>query len=59
MATADTNRILNLEIAMSKPRLDRGGNVAIVKFQYNPTSIPDLQKMTPFVNWSAFLNKQE
>jgi putative endopeptidase len=56
MAMNDANRILNLEIAMSKPRLDRVER-RDSKIQYNPTSISELQKMTPFVNWSAFLSQ--
>ena len=56
IANTNANRILNLEIAMSKPRLDRVER-RDSKIQYNPTSVSELQKMTPFVNWNTFLSQ--
>jgi putative endopeptidase len=53
-ASADAAKILALEIAMSKPRLDRVER-RDSKLQYNPTSIADMQKMMPIVNWDVYL----
>jgi len=54
VAKANANKIIALEIAMSKPRLDRVESRDSRK-QYNPTSIADLQKMLPIVNWNTYL----
>ena len=51
---ADAEKILALEIAMSKPRLDRVER-RDPKKQYNPTAIGDLQKMAPIVEWNTYL----
>ena len=53
-AKIDAEKILALEIAMSRPRLDRVER-RDPKKQYNPTAIADLQKMTPIVNWNSYL----
>ena len=53
-AKASAAKILALEIAMSKPRLDRVER-RDPKKQYNPTAIADLQKMTPLVDWNSYL----
>lgn len=53
-AKANAAKILALEIAMSQPRLDRVER-RDPKKQYNPTSIADLQKMTPIIDWNAYL----
>jgi putative endopeptidase len=54
-ASANAKKILDLEIAMSKPRLDRVERRDSKK-QYNPTAIAELQKMLPIVNWTNYLN---
>ncbi len=54
VAKANAEKVLALEIQMSKPRLDRVERRDSKK-QYNPTSISDLQKMLPAVNWSTYL----
>ncbi len=54
VAKANAEKVLALEIQMSKPRLDRVERRDSKK-QYNPTSIADLQKMLPAVNWSTYL----
>jgi len=53
-AKADADRVLALEIAMSKPRLDRVER-RDAKLQYNPTAIADLQKMMPVIEWTNYL----
>jgi predicted metalloendopeptidase len=53
-AKTSAAKILALEIAMSKPRLDRVER-RDPKKQYNPTAIGDLQKMTPIVDWNTYL----
>jgi predicted metalloendopeptidase len=54
-AKADADKILALEIAMSRPRLDRVER-RDPKKQYNPTAIGDLQKMVPIIDWKGYLN---
>jgi putative endopeptidase len=54
-ANANADKILAFEIAMSKPRLDRVERRDSKK-QYNPTSIADLQKMVPAINWEGYLS---
>jgi putative endopeptidase len=54
VAKANAEKVLALEIEMSKPRLDRVERRDSKK-QYNPTAIADLQKMLPIVNWNAYL----
>uniref|UniRef100_UPI0025D5061B M13 family metallopeptidase n=1 Tax=Flavobacterium sp. TaxID=239 RepID=UPI0025D5061B len=53
-AKTDAEKILALEIAMSRPRLDRVERRDARK-QYNPTAIVDLQKMTPAIDWNTYL----
>ena len=53
-AKADADKILALEIQMSKPRLDRVERRDSKK-QYNPTAIADLKKMVPAIDWSAYV----
>ena len=55
-ANAKTNadKILALETAMSKPRLDRVERRDARK-QYNPMTVADLQKLTPAINWNTYL----
>ena len=53
-AKADAEKVLALEISMSRPRLDRVER-RDPKKQYNPTAIGDLQKMTPVINWKGYL----
>lgn len=53
-AKADADKILALEIAMSKPRLDRVERRDSKK-QYNPTSIADLKKMVPIIDWNNYI----
>lgn len=54
-ATVNAQKILDLETAMSNPRLNRAER-RDSKLQYNPTSIDGLQKMLPIFNWNQFLN---
>lgn len=54
-AKQNAANILALEIEMSKPRLDRVER-RDSRLQYNPTSIADLQKMTPAINWKNYLS---
>ena len=54
-AKTDAAKILALETTMSKPRLDRVER-RDSRIQYNPTSITDLQKMVPSINWKNYLN---
>jgi putative endopeptidase len=53
-AKSDADKILALEIQLSKPRLDRVERRDSKK-QYNPTAIADLQKMLPAVDWNTYL----
>ena len=55
-AKADADKILALEIAMSKPRFDRVERRDRRK-SYNPMAIADLQKLTPSINWKNYLTK--
>ena len=52
-AKADADRILAIEIAMSKPRLDRVQR-RDSRLQYNPMSIASLQKISPAINWKNY-----
>ncbi len=54
-AKANAEKVLALEIEMSKPRLDRVERRDSKK-QYNPTAIADLQKMLPAINWNDYLS---
>jgi predicted metalloendopeptidase len=53
-AKANAEKIIALEIQMSKPRLDRVERRDSKK-QYNPTSIADLQKMLPSIDWNTYI----
>lgn len=50
VAKKNAEKILALEIQMSKPRLDRVERRDRRK-SYNPMTIADLQKITPAINW--------
>jgi putative endopeptidase len=54
-AKADADKILALEIAMAKPRLDRV-ELRDDRKTYNPMSVVDLQKLTPNIDWTKYLN---
>ena len=54
LSTVDADKILALEIQMSQPRLDRVERRDSKK-QYNPTSIADLKKMVPIIDWNTYL----
>ena len=54
-AKTDAVNILALETAMSTPRLDRVERRDSRK-TYNPMTVADLQKLTPSLNWNAYLN---
>jgi endothelin-converting enzyme/putative endopeptidase len=49
-------KILALEIAMSKPRFDRVERRDRRK-SYNPMTVADLQKLTPSVDWKNYFTK--
>jgi endothelin-converting enzyme/putative endopeptidase len=48
-------KVLDLEIEMSKPRLTRVERRDSRK-QYNPMTLPELQKMVPAVNWVDYFS---
>lgn len=48
-------KILSLETAMSKPRLNRVERRDSRK-QYNPMTLPEIQKMLPAVNWVDYFS---
>ena len=52
---ADAKKILDIEIAMSQPRLDRVERRDSRK-QYNPMTVADLQKLTPGINWNQYFS---
>ncbi|MPT34539.1 MAG: M13 family peptidase, partial [Flavobacterium sp.] len=52
-AKEDANKVLALETAMAKPRLDRVERRDRRK-TYNPMRVADLQKLTPSVNWKNY-----
>jgi endothelin-converting enzyme/putative endopeptidase len=53
--TADAKKILEIETAMSQPRLDRVERRDSRK-QYNPMTVADLQKLTPVINWNQYFS---
>ena len=53
-AKKNAEKILALEIAMAKPRLDRVERRDRRK-TYNPMTVADLQKLTPSVNWTNYI----
>jgi putative endopeptidase len=54
VAKKNAEKILALEIEMSKPRFDRVERRDRRK-SYNPMTIADLQKLTPSVNWEKYI----
>jgi putative endopeptidase len=54
-AKVNAEKILALETAMSKPRLDRVERRDSRK-SYNPMTIFDLQKLTPAIDWNKYLS---
>ncbi|MBC7525301.1 MAG: M13 family metallopeptidase [Flavobacterium sp.] len=54
VAKLNADKILALEIEMSKPRLNRVESRDSKK-QYNPTAVADLKKMLPIINWNSYL----
>lgn len=55
VAKANAEKILALETAMSRARLDRVERRDRRK-TYNPMTVADLQKLTPAINWNAYLS---
>lgn len=55
-AEKNAAKVLALEIEMSRPRLDRVERRDARK-QYNPTSISDLQKMIPVIQWKNYFKE--
>ena len=53
-AKANAEKILALEIALAKPRLDRV-ELRDDRKTYNPMSISDLQKTASFIDWNNYL----
>jgi len=53
-AKSDADKILALETAMSQPRLDRVERRDRRK-SYNPMKVSDLQKLTPSIDWKAYM----
>ncbi|WP_136669099.1 M13 family metallopeptidase [Flavobacterium sp. H122] len=53
-AKVQAEKVLALETEMARPRLDRVERRDRRK-TYNPKSVADLQKLTPSVNWDAYL----
>jgi predicted metalloendopeptidase len=53
-AKVNAQKILELEIYMSKPRLDRVERRDRRK-TYNPMTVADLQKLTPAINWEGYI----
>ncbi|WP_395058828.1 M13 family metallopeptidase [Flavobacterium sp.] len=54
-AKLEADKILALEIAMSKPRLDRV-ELRDDRKTYNPMTVAELQKLTPSINWKRYLD---
>lgn len=53
-AKANADKILALETAMSQPRFDRVERRDRRK-SYNPMTVSDLQKLTPSIDWNAYM----
>jgi predicted metalloendopeptidase len=53
-AQLDAERILELETAMSRPKLTETTS-QILEYTYNPMGVSDLQKLTPSIDWNAYL----
>jgi predicted metalloendopeptidase len=56
IAKSDADKILALETAMSKPRFDRVERRDRRK-SYNPTTVSDLQKLAPSIDWKNYMIK--
>ena len=56
MAKVNAEKILALETALSKPRLDRVERRDRRK-SYNPMTLSDLSKITPSINWNNYFTK--
>ena len=54
-AKTNAQKVLTLETAMAKPRLDRVERRDRRK-TYNPMTVADLQKLTPSVNWEKYIS---
>jgi putative endopeptidase len=55
-AKESADRILALEIQMSKPRFDRVERRDRRK-QYNPMTVAELQKILPAINWATYFSE--
>ena len=53
-AKKNAEKVLALETALAQPRLDRVERRDRRK-TYNPMSVADLQKLTPAINWNAYI----
>lgn len=54
-ARVAAERVLELETQLAEPRLDKVASRDIRNFN-NPTSLSDLQDMTPSINWKKFMS---
>jgi putative endopeptidase len=54
-ATTQAKQILAFETKLATPKLDKV-ELRDDRKTYNPTSITDLQKMVPAINWNAYFN---
>jgi endothelin-converting enzyme/putative endopeptidase len=50
-------KILALEIEMSKPRFDHVEKKRDRRKSYNPMTVADLQKLTPSIDWKKLFYK--
>jgi len=55
VAKKEAESILAFETQLAQPRFTRV-ELRDDRLQYNPTSIADLQKMVPLINWANYLN---
>jgi predicted metalloendopeptidase len=56
VAKANAEKILALEIEMSKPRFDRVERRDRRK-SYNPMTVAEIQKLTPSIDWTTYITK--
>ena len=54
-AKAAADKILAMETQLAEPRLDKVASRDVRNFN-NPTSLADLQKMAPSINWQKFMD---